>query len=90
MNNIISKVSMFSVLISVSVYGWAGPCMPIAQACMQNGYFKGGESEHKGLVKDCVMPVTNGSKMLPNINFTPIQLQECKKDIAEKMKRGMQ
>ena len=91
MNNIISKVGMFSVLISVSVYGWAGgPCKPIAEACMHNGYFKGGSKEHKGLVMDCVMPVTMGKMMLPNTHFTPMQLQQCKIDMTAKMKQKMQ
>ncbi|MGC1182872.1 hypothetical protein [Legionella sp.] len=89
MNKIISKASMFTLLISISVYGWAGPCMPIAKACMQNGYYKGGEKEHKGLIKDCVMPVTMGSKTLPNTNFDTNQLQQCKETIAQKIKNKM-
>lgn len=86
MNKLISKVSMFTLLISVSVYGWAGACMPIARACMQNGYHKGGEKEHKGLIKDCVMPIAMGSKTLPNTNFSENQRQECKATIAQKIK----
>jgi hypothetical protein len=86
MNKMISKASIFALLIGVSVYGWAGPCMPIAKACMKNGYHKGGEREHKGLVKDCVLPVVMGSKTLPHTNFSENQLQECKSKIAQKVK----
>ena len=63
--------------------------MPIAKACMQNGYHKGGEKEHKGLVKDCVMPVVMGSKTLPNTNFSQNELQGCKEKIAQKVKGRM-
>lgn len=86
MNKVLTKISVFTLLMSVSIYGWAGACMPIARACMQNGYHKGGEKEHKGLVKDCVMPVAMGSKMLPNASFSDSQRQECKASIAQKIK----
>ncbi|CAM4444822.1 MAG: hypothetical protein LEGION0403_FIIPPAGN_01149 [Legionella sp.] len=86
MNKILAKAGMFTLLVSVSVYGWANACMPIAKACMQNGYHKGGEKEHKGLVKDCVMPVVMGSKTLPNTNFSQNELQDCKAKIAQKAK----
>ena len=84
MKKLISNVSVFTLLISVSAYSWAGPCMPIARACMQNGYHKGGEREHRGLVKDCVMPVVMGTKSLPNVTFSEAQRQECKAKIAAK------
>lgn len=86
MNKLISKIGMISLLASVSVYGWAGACMPIAKACMKNGYYKGGEKEHRGLIKDCVMPVAMGSKTLPNANFSENQRQGCKATIAQKIK----
>ena len=89
MNKVLSKVGMFTVLISVSVYGWAGACMPIAKACMQNGYYKGGEKTHKGLVRDCVMPVAMGSKSLPNTNFSSTERQQCKATIEQKLKAKM-
>lgn len=89
MNKIIYKAGVFSVLISVSAFGWAGACMPIAKACMQNGYYKGGEKMHKGLVKDCVLPVSMGNKTLPNVNFSEEQLKGCKVAITKKMKSGM-
>lgn len=82
-------MSVFTMLIAVSAYGWAGSCMSIAVACKQNGYYKGGAKEHKGLVKDCVMPVAMGSKMLPNTNFSENQRQQCKMEIEQKMKSKM-
>lgn len=90
MNKLFAKISMVSLLMSVTLYGWAGPCKPIAMSCMQNGYFKGGEGAGKELVKDCVLPVAMGSKKLPNTNFSPEQLQQCKMKLAEKIKSKMQ
>ena len=91
MNKLFSRVGVFALLMSVTLFGWAaGGCRPIAMACMKMGYYKGGEKEGKGLIKDCVMPVVAGTRTLPNTNFTPDQLQSCKMTIAEKMKSRMQ
>ncbi|MGL5742836.1 MAG: hypothetical protein ACRCXC_09985 [Legionella sp.] len=91
MNKLLAKVGVFSLLMGVTLYGWAhGPCKAIAISCMQNGYYKGGEKEGKGMVKDCVMPVARGEKRLPNSTFSPTQLQECKANLVEKMKGKMQ
>lgn len=90
MNNIILKISMFALLISVSMYGWtAGACMPIVKACKANGYYKGGSKEHKALVKDCMLPVTRGVKTLPNTTFSENQLKSCKMDIEQKIKNKL-
>jgi hypothetical protein len=83
---IASKIGIFTILLSVSAFGWAGPCKPIAKACKLNGFYKGGERDHKGLFKDCMLPVTMGSMTLPNTNFSQNELQECKAKIAQKMK----
>lgn len=65
--------------------GWSGgACKAIAISCMQNGYFKGGEGSGKDLIKNCVIPVVAGTKTLPNTNFSPEQLQQCKMALAEK------
>ncbi|HHT0591881.1 TPA: hypothetical protein ACTXXA_002901 [Legionella anisa] len=92
MNKLFAKIGIVSILMSVSLYGWAesGPCKAIAISCMQNGYFKGGENAGKELVKDCVLPVAMGKKQLPNTNFSPEQLQQCKMKLAEKIKSKMQ
>lgn len=76
------------ILLAMSAYASAcaaNPCMPIAQACMKEGYYKGGDAKGKGLVKNCVMPVVEKSKTLPNVLFTDTQLQNCKAVIAVKM-----
>ncbi|QMT60218.1 hypothetical protein [Legionella sp. PC997] len=90
MNKLFAQISILGFLMSVSLYGWTGPCKAIAISCMQNGYYKGGENAGKELVKDCVLPVAMGKKQLPNTNFSPEQLQQCKVKIAEKIKSKMQ
>ncbi|KTD55801.1 hypothetical protein Lsan_3353 [Legionella santicrucis] len=91
MNKLFARMSIFTLLMSMSFWGWsAGACKAIAISCMQNGYFKGGESSGKDLMKHCVIPVVAGTKTLPNTNFSPEQLQQCKMALAEKMKDKMQ
>jgi hypothetical protein len=83
-----NKLCIFSgsilLAMSVSLPSWANPCMPIAQACMGEGYYKGGDKEGKGLIKDCVMPVVNGQKTL-NTTFSADVMQQCKTTIEQKM-----
>ncbi len=84
-------MGVFSLLMSITFFGWAaGACKAIVISCMQNGYFKGGENAGKDLMKHCVLPVVAGNKTLPNTNFSPEQLQQCKMALAEKMKDKMQ
>ena len=91
MNKLFSIAGIFTLLMSVTLFSWAeGSCRPIAMVCMKMGYYKGGEKEGKGLIKDCILPVVSGSRTLPNTNFTQEQLQQCKMKIAEKMKSKMQ
>ena len=90
MNKLFAKIGIFSLLMSVSLFGWTGPCKAIAISCMQNGYFKGGQGAGKELVKDCVLPVAMAQKKLPNTNFSPEQLQQCKMKMAEKVKGKIQ
>jgi hypothetical protein len=61
-------------------------CMPIAEACMKAGYYKGGDTKGKGLIKDCVEPIANNQKTLPDATFTSEALEQCKQEMAEKMK----
>jgi len=80
------SVALFG--LSVSFFGWAAnPCMPIAEACMGQGYYKGGHEKGQGLVEDCVMPVVKGSKTLANTNFDPQVLQKCKMLLLERMSK---
>ena len=72
------------IAMAVSLPSWANPCMTIAQACMSQGYYKGGDKEGKGLVKDCVMPVVNGQKTL-STTFSADTMQQCKTMLDQKM-----
>jgi hypothetical protein len=89
MNKLFEKAGIFSLLMGVTLYGWAGPCKPIAMSCMMNGYTKDG-ADGKNLIKDCVLPVVAGKLTLPNTNFTSDQLQQCKMTLAEKIKDKME
>ena len=87
MNMFFSRSLMFVLAIGISIFGWtANPCRPIAQACMQLGYYKGGAKIGKGLIENCVIPVVNNNKTLSNASFSPSVLQQCSALIAEKMK----
>lgn len=88
MNQVYRKSGLAILAMSVSLSGWAlgSSCMPIAQACMGEGYYKGGHDQGKGLVEDCVMPITEGTKTIPGKTFSADQLQQCKMMVAEKMK----
>jgi hypothetical protein len=77
--------AVIALCTSISTLAMAD-CMPIAEACMKAGYYKGGDTQGKGLVKDCVEPIANNEKTLPDTTFTSDQLEECKETIAEKMK----
>lgn len=80
-----TKKSLTVTLLTISISSWAAnPCMPIAQACMQQGYYKGGASSGKGLIEDCVKPVVAKAKTLPNTTFTDDTLQQCATAIAQK------
>jgi hypothetical protein len=87
MNNLLIKSAMAMVMFAPSIPSFAGnPCMPIAEACMDAGFYKGGEKEGKGLVINCVQPITEKQKTLPNTSFSDETLQQCSATIAEKMK----
>ena len=87
MNNLLIKSAMVVAMFAPSIPSFAAnPCMPIAQACMDAGFYKGGEKEGKGLVINCVQPITEKQKTLPNTSFSDETLQQCAATIAEKMK----
>lgn len=87
MRNPSTKLCLFIISLSISLFGWAGnPCMPIAQACMKAGFYKGGNTEGKGLIEDCVMPIVAKQKSLPNNTFSEETLQQCNMMLKEKMK----
>lgn len=84
-------VGILALTIGVTMSGWAArPCAPIAQACKQAGYYKGGMKEGKGLIENCIVPITNGNMTLPNTSFSADLLQSCKATIAAKMQQRQQ
>ena len=87
MTKLYCKSGLVILAMGVSLTGWTmdKPCMPIAMACMKAGFYKGGHDKNKGLIEDCVMPVTEKTKTLPDTNFTDDQLQACKAAVAKKM-----
>lgn len=90
MNKKYSTLGSVILAMGVSLSGWAAnPCMPIAQACMQQGYYKGGHKVGKGMIEDCVMPIVAGTKTLTNITFPPTVMQQCSVKLQERMKQAM-
>lgn len=75
------------MLLSASSVWATNPCMTIAQACMKAGFYKGGDKVGKGLMINCVMPIANHQKSLPDTNFDDNALQECKTLLVETMKQ---
>lgn len=88
MKKVFFKQALSIVALSVSVVSWAGnPCMPIAQVCMKEGFYKGGNNVGKGLIEDCVMPVVSKQKTLPGSSFNDDVLQQCGAMLAKKMQK---
>ena len=87
MRKVISNLgaALCVVLCSIGAVFANNPCMPIAQECMKEGYYKGGEKEGKGLVKDCVMPVLSNQKSFEGVTFTEETRQQCSAMLTEKM-----
>ena len=84
-------LACFGLGMVITLCSWAStnPCMPIAQACMQEGYYKGGHQAGKGLVEDCVMPVVAKTKVLTGAAFTDTVLQQCSAKLTQKMQEKM-
>ncbi len=80
---LIISTFIFLILNSLQVFA-ANPCKPIAEACMQLGFYKGGNTVGKGLVENCVLPVVNGQKTLNNGNFSAETMQQCKTMLQSK------
>lgn len=87
MNKSYAILALLSLTLCMSLPSLAaGPCKPIADACMKEGYYKGGSDKGKGLIKDCLMPVVAKTKTLPDTNFSDTTLQECKAKLGNEMK----
>lgn len=83
------KYILWAGIMTVTLQGWAAnPCLPIAQACMKAGYYRGGNTVGKGLVVNCVMPITQGASVIPNVSFPSDVLRACKATLATKMKEN--
>ena len=80
------KIIGLVIMVLISSMAIANPCMPIAKACMKEGYYKGGSKEGKGLIKDCVMPVLSNEKSFPGITFSDETRQQCDAKLKQSMK----
>ncbi len=86
MNKLYKISGALMLTVGVTASGWAAnACMPIAKACMSQGYYKGGNKEGKGLIDNCVKPVVAGEMTLPNTSFSNDVMQQCKAEIMAKM-----
>ena len=91
MNKLNFKLGIFTLVMCTTLCGWAtNPCMPIAEACKHEGFYKGGNMVGKGLIENCVMPVVAHKKTLPNTTFSDTTLQQCGVEITGKMKARQQ
>ena len=80
------SICLLSICLASNV--WAdNPCMPIAKACMGEGYYRGGNTVGKGLVENCVMPIVMHNKTIPNTDFSDAVLSACKSTIMQQMKK---
>jgi len=86
MNKILTLMIVFIVAISASLPSFsASYCRSIAKACMKAGYYQGGNSVGKGLVVNCMLPVTAKKMSLPNTYFSNKTLSRCRAEIMQKM-----
>ncbi len=89
MKKIILMLCCFAFTFSIVSTSFANPCRSIARACMKAGYYQGGNAHGKGLVVNCMLPVTSKKMRLPNTNFSNETLDTCHAMIKEKMKEQM-
>jgi hypothetical protein len=88
MSKLFSMSGACVLAMGFCVQGWAAnPCLPIAQACMQQGYYKGGNKVGKGLVDNCVMPIATKKKTLPNTTFSDAVLEQCQAALEAKLQQ---
>ena len=85
MKRLHASLCLCIVLTSLSFTSFANPCEPIAKACKEAGFYKGGNKVGKGLVENCVMPIVNHQNILDKVTFPSKVLQDCKTVIMNKM-----
>lgn len=64
----------------------ANPCEPIFQACQRAGYYIGGQKVGKGMISDCIQPVVNLKKYLPDTSFNEVTLAQCRVQVQSILK----
>lgn len=71
-----------SVLLLMSASAWsATPCKTIEAACKAQGYYQGGASSGKGLMMNCIKPITEG-KTIEGVKVDPSVISGCKEKLA--------
>ncbi|AHE66914.1 hypothetical protein Loa_01361 [Legionella oakridgensis ATCC 33761 = DSM 21215] len=80
MNKLHLKLCVLMAAMGISLPGWAEdtPCKSLAEACVQEGYYIGGNKVGKGLVEDCVMPIINHKKRYPMLHSVKISFSNAK------------
>jgi hypothetical protein len=64
-------------MISSSPIWATTPCSTIYKACRDAGFYLGGGDVGKGIVYNCMMPIVDQEKLLPNTNFDKLTLTMC-------------
>lgn len=64
------------------------PCSVIAHACLAAGFVKG-ESETKGIWRDCMKPVILG-KSVSGVSVNPAVAKACRVDKIKELKRELE
>ncbi len=60
-----------------------GPCKAVIEACKSAGYIAGGHKTGKGIMGDCVKPLSEG-KTVSGVTVDPAKLDACKTAHAER------
>jgi len=82
--SITAFVITIMVAMPLAVFA-TNPCVPIAEGCMQAGYYKDGHKVGKGLVQNCIMPVVAHNKIIPHVKFSDEILTQCKAMLIQKI-----
>lgn len=77
-----SSFILCSVILLMSASAWsAKPCKTIEAACKAKGYYQGGAGSGKGLMVDCIKPITEG-KAIDGIKVDADVISGCKEKLA--------
>jgi hypothetical protein len=66
-------IALFTSLIAAAAFAGAnpGPCEQIKQACTNAGFIKGEAKEGKGLWRDCIDPIVQGTTAKKSVLALP-------------------